>query len=245
MNVFDALKTDWVMATEIRKLESRLWSKTRRDGLKVVMVTSALQGEGKSTTAAYLAAASALHRERKILAVDLDFRWPKLHTHFDMGPSHAFIDHLTGAGELEDAIQTTKLSNLDVVLGDQFGGQPDELLNSIRLRSALVAFRGTYDLILLDVPALVPVADAASLMPDTDGVLLVVMAGRSSKIHLTRARDLCLGMEANLLGLVVGNIQEAAPEYLDSSYYHTAPVVRGETPLRPEPQTEEPPPPGV
>lgn len=238
MNVFDALETDWVMTTEIRKLESRLWGKIRRDDLKVVMVTSALQGEGKSTTVAYLAAASALHRERKILAVDLDFRWPKLHTHFGMKPNRAFIDHLSGAGELEDSITHTEVPNLDLVLGDQLQGPPDELLNSVRLRSALVAFRGTYDLVLLDVPALVPVADAASLLPAADGVLLVVMAGRSSKTHLARARDLCLGMEANILGLVVGNIQEAAPEYLDASYYHTSPVARGETPLRPAPRAE-------
>ena len=52
--------------------------------------------------------------------------------------------------------------------------------------------------------------------------LLVVMAGRSSKTHLNRARELCLGMEANILGLIVGNIQEAAPDYLDMSYYTRA-----------------------
>ena len=76
---------------------------------------------------------------------------------------------------------------------------------------------------ILDVPPLVPVADAATLIPQSDGILLVVMAGFSTKHHLARAREICLGMEGNILGLVVGNIQEAAPDYLDRSYYERRP----------------------
>jgi hypothetical protein len=57
----------------------------------------------------------------------------------------------------------------------------------------------------------------------------------SSKHHLSRARDIVLGMEGNIIGLVVGNIQEAAPDYLDRSYYHYP----RSTPARPEPPAEE------
>jgi len=219
MKLLENLNRDWPMATEIRKLEARLWSRVRRDRLRVIMVTSALQGEGKSTTVAFLAAALSQHRDRKILAVDADFRSPSLGRHFDIEADTRFERYLRGEIDLDQAGYPSPIDNLDLVLASPCEGIPDALLGSARLGNAFRSFREKYDLVLLDVPALVPVADAASLIPFTDGVLLVVMAGRSSKTHLTRARELCLGMEANIIGLVVGNIQEAAPDYLDMSYY--------------------------
>ena len=80
--------------------------------------------------------------------------------------------------------------------------------------------RRNYDLVLVDVPALIPVADASILMPLADGVVLVAMAGRSTKPMLRRARETCLGMGANILGLVVGNLQEVMPGYAGDSYYY-------------------------
>ena len=64
-----------------------------------------------------------------------------------------------------------------------------------------------------------PVADATVVIPHCDAVLMVVMAGSSTKHHLKRARELCLGLGVTILGLVVGNVQQAAPEYLDNYYY--------------------------
>jgi Mrp family chromosome partitioning ATPase len=80
--------------------------------------------------------------------------------------------------------------------------------------------RNRYDLILLDVPALLPVADAVTLIPYCDGVVLVVMAGKTSRPHLTRTREIVVGMGARILGIVIGNIKEAAPESFDPSYYY-------------------------
>jgi Mrp family chromosome partitioning ATPase len=90
-------------------------------------------------------------------------------------------------------------------------------------------------LVVLDVPALIPVADAAGLIPLVDGLLLVVMAGRTSKHHLARAREICRGMEGNLLGLVVCNIQEAAPGYLDHAGYARLASAKAAPVLEPAP----------
>ena len=224
MNAFDLLSRDGPIPNEIRKLETRLWRRTRKEGLKVLMFSSALQGEGKSTTAALYAAATALHRARRILLVDLDFRSPNLHAYLGAKQSRSFLDYLSGAGSLDDCIQSTEAENLYLIAGaDDTSLDPDRLLNSPRLADALETFRERFDLVILDVPPLVPVADAATLIPHADGILLVVMAGLSTKHHLARAREICLGMEGNILGLVVGNIQEAAPGYLDRSYYERRP----------------------
>jgi capsular exopolysaccharide synthesis family protein len=220
MNVFDVLSKEGPIPNEIRKLESRLWRRTRKDALKVLMFSSALQGEGKSTTTALFAAATALHRARNILVVDLDFRSPNLHSYLGTSYSGNFLDYLAGTGSLDDCYQPTQAENLHLISGAPTDADPDRLLNLPRLTDALEIFREKFDLVILDVPPLIPVADAATIIPYSDGILLVVMAGLSSKHHLARARDICLGMEGNILGLVVGNIQEAAPDYLDRSYYN-------------------------
>jgi capsular exopolysaccharide synthesis family protein len=237
MKALDALGKEWALTTEVRKLESRIWNLAKKDDLKVIMISSALQGEGKSTTLALLAAATALHRSRKILAIDLDFRSPRLHAQFEVEPRGDFIEYLKGDADLDGVIEESGVSNLDLILANHYEGTPDLLLNSERLKEAFETLRSRYDLIFLDVPALVPVADASAVIPFSDAVLLVIMAGRSTKTHVARARELCQGMDANLIGLVVGNIQEAAPGYMDASVYELSPpssLPSGETPLSPE-----------
>ena len=239
MNAFDVLESEGPISNEIRKLESRLWRRTRKDNLKVLMFSSALQGEGKSTTVAFFAAATALHRTRKVLAVDLDFRSPNLHTYLGAEESKGFLEYLDAGGPLEKCYQPTRTENLQLIAGAPSDLDPDRLLNSPRLVDALEIFRHTFDLVILDVPPLVPVADAATIIPYADGILLVVMAGLSSKHHLARARDICLGMEGNIIGIVVGNIQEAAPDYLDRSYYHSSRTANRRTSDRSDPPAEE------
>ena len=219
MKVADELMRDWPMATEMRKLESRLWQQVEKQNLKTVLVTSALRGEGKSTTVAYLATALALNPSRRILAVDMDFRRPSVNTHFKVAPRAGLTEFLRGECALEAAITKTDLPGLDLVLPAAGAPEPALLQNSGRLGNVFQNLRAAYDLIVIDTPAIIPVPDAAQLIPLSDGVILVVMAGVTPKHHLVRARELCLAMGANILGLVVGNVQEAAPEYLDTSYY--------------------------
>ena len=94
------------------------------------------------------------------------------------------------------------------------------MLDSPRVEDVFASLRARYDIILLDAPPLVPVADAAALVPLSDAVLLVVMAGKTPRPHLTRARELCLGMGGRILGLVVGNAREAAPDYYHPRNYY-------------------------
>ena len=227
MNVLEAVHQDWPLATEIRKLHSRLWRIARRDNLKSILLTSAVGGEGKTTTVAYLAATAALMPDRKILAVDLDFRRPQLHTHFGLEPHVGVAEVLRGKSSVEEAICPTALPSLDLLLAGRDRQDPGLILDSPLLPEIQNTLRARYDLILLDTPPLVPVADAASLIPYADGVLLVVMAGKTTKPHLEKARELCLGMGGNLIGLVVGNAREAAPDYYSPRYYYDYGYHRG------------------
>jgi capsular exopolysaccharide synthesis family protein len=222
MKVLQALRQDWPMATEIHKLETRLWRQAKRDQLQIFLVTSAVRGEGKSTMVAYLATALALHPGRNILAMDLDFRSPTLNSHFDLEINQGLEDVLRGECSITDAIVRSPLRNgesgLDLVFPGKGSADPQVLLNSPKLLEIFQTLRASYDLIVMDSPPLIPVADATALIPHSDAVILTVMAGVTTKHHLTRARELCLGLGANICGIVVGNVQEAAPEYMDSYY---------------------------
>jgi hypothetical protein len=169
MNVIEQMHSDSPMAIEIRKLECRIWLQVLHHNLRVLLFTSALRGEGKSTTVAFLAAALAAHPGRMILAVDLDFRRPRLSTYFDVPARPGLAEVLRGECSLSEAITPTSLPGLHLMrpCADPQGGDPNLM----------------------------------------------------TRHHLTRARELCLGMKANLLGIVVGNVQVAAPEYLDTNYH--------------------------
>jgi capsular exopolysaccharide synthesis family protein len=220
MRILDRLNEDWRLATEIHKIEARLWRKVKKDRLRVIMIASAARGEGKSTTVAYLATALALHPDRKILVVDLDFRDPQLNSHFELDVPRGFGAVLRGECPLRDAIMKTDLPNLDLILPSPDSDDPSLLLETLGFRDIFDSFRKDYDLVLMDVPAMIPVADASTLLPLVDGVILMAMAGRTTKPELRQAREICMGMEANILGLIIGNLQEGVPGYANAGYYY-------------------------
>jgi non-specific protein-tyrosine kinase len=230
MKTLERLKQDGLLATEINKLESRLWRQTRRDELKTILITSAVRGEGKSTTAAYLSTTLGLYPGRRILALDFDFRIPTLNQHLGLDVRVGIDKVLSGEAKLTDALVKTELPGLHVGAPTTGGADPALLLRTHVLREMFRTLRDAFDLILLDTPAIIPVADATMLLPFADGVILAAMAGRTTGPQLSRARELCEGMDANILGLVVGNVEEAAPEYIagdyDYSYYAATPTKR-------------------
>src|SRR5262245_16852422 len=96
MSIEDEIRRDQPMSTEIQKLASRLWRQVQQDGTKVVLVTSALRGEGKSTTVAYLASGVALQPGRKVVAMDTGFRGAGLARHCHAESERGLADVVRG-----------------------------------------------------------------------------------------------------------------------------------------------------
>lgn len=218
MKTLDRLQKDWLLASEINKLEARLWRMARRDGIQTILFTSGVRGEGKSTTVAYLATYLGMYPDRRILAMDFDFRIPNLNRYFGLEDYQGFDRVLRGDVRVRDAIIKTELDGLHLTLPTAGGADPDLLLRTRAVLEAVGGLRDSYDLILIDSPALIPVPDTTMLMPLADGVVLAGIAGKTTEPQLRRAREICEGVDANILGLVVGNVEEAAPEYVAEDY---------------------------
>lgn len=221
MKALEAVNRDWPIAIEIRKLQSRVWRMAQKQGHKVILVTSSIGGEGKTTTTAYMAATLASHGGRRILVMDCDLRRPTMKDHFELSDGPGMAELLDGKAELSEVVQTCPLEGLHILPAGKLPANPGRLLDSPRLHSMLATLREQYDLILIDSPPIVPVADTAALVPLVDGVLMVVMAGKTPRPLLGKARELVLGMGGKILGLVVGNAQEASPDTYRDSYYYS------------------------
>lgn len=229
MKLVRLLHENWPLATEMQKLQARIWRLAQKDGVKIILFTSALRGEGKSTTVSHLAAMLALHPERKVLVVDMDLRRPQIHHHFETPLQPGLTDVIQKKVGIDRAIRSTEIPNLQLLVAGSRVARPEEVLNAPEMVEIFIELRRRYDMVLIDSPAMVPVADACGFVALSDGVILVVMAGKSTRPHVQRARELVLGMGANILGVVVGNIQEAAPEYYDTKHYRDYDMPEEET----------------
>ncbi len=219
MKPLDRINVDWVLASEIHKLEARLWSQIKKSMMKIILLTSASRGDGKSTTMAYLSTALALHPDRRILVIDMDMRAPQLSEHFDVKISHTLGSVILGKCSPKEAIVTTDLPNLDLLMPAAGGEDPVLLLKSQEIAFLFESLRQDYDLILVDAPALLPVADTSALLAFVDGVVIMAMAEKTTKHQLSRARDIILGMDVNILGLIIANFQAAQEGYGGYGYY--------------------------
>jgi succinoglycan biosynthesis transport protein ExoP len=176
------------------------------EGCRIILVTSACDGDGRSTIAARLAASVALAGSRTLL-VDGDLRQPTLAAQFGLAHGNGLVGLL--AGEPELAPIRTSLTNLDLMPAGPPPANPGELLNSHCLPEWLALSRGHYDVVVIDAPAMLACSDALLLAGHADNVLLVVRGGRTGRTDLAGAWDRMEPLRGKVVGSVL--IAGAAP----------------------------------
>jgi polysaccharide biosynthesis transport protein len=173
---------------------------------RVVMVTSALPREGKSVFAAALARNAAAAGWR-VLLVECDFRCPTLATQFRVNPALGLSDVLSGnmLGDSYSVLSEPE-PGLHLITAGRAKGSPQEMLASYRMGELMAAWRIKYDLVLLDTPPVIPVADALVLARQVDSTMLVVRWEKTTRDATQDALRLLNGSGARIMGAIMTRI---------------------------------------
>ncbi|GAA1106385.1 polysaccharide biosynthesis tyrosine autokinase [Kitasatospora arboriphila] len=197
----------WSARSEaIRQLRTNLQFAQVDDRPRVVGVTSALPGEGKTTTAANLAR-SLVEAGDRVCLVDADLRRPQVAEVFGLVRDAGLTSVLIGSAAIEDVMQNA--AGLDVLTSGTIPPNPAELLASARMHHVLQSLAERYDHVVVDTAPLLPVADTSGLAPFTDGMLLVVRARRTSRDRIRAATDALRAVGARPLGAVLDMVPAA------------------------------------
>jgi succinoglycan biosynthesis transport protein ExoP len=204
------------MAESYRALRTSLLLSNLGAPPKVIMVTSALPQEGKTTTSINCAIVLA-QKGVRVLLIDADLRRPSIHKTLGMAPHRGLSNVLTGSTTLEQAItHTSILPNLDVLTAGTPPPNPAELLASSEMRDVLAQLRMQYDHIVIDTPPSLSVTDSVVLSPRADAVMLVIRSGQTTKQALRRSRDLLAQVNAKVVGVLLNAVDLSSPDY----YYY-------------------------
>jgi succinoglycan biosynthesis transport protein ExoP len=184
-----------------RSLRTALLLSSARE-LKVVAVTSAAAGEGKTATATNLAIVLA-QLGRPVLIVDADLRKPRLHQVFKISNQTGLVSHLTSTVEADEIVLPTTIPNLWVTPSGPIAPNPSELLSSDRMFDWLRAARTRFEYIIIDTPPALAVTDATIVGVIADGVVLTLRSGKVTREEARQCRDRLRQADVRILGAVL------------------------------------------
>ena len=189
------------IAEAFRKLRTNLQFLAVDNPPRLIVVTSSVPSEGKSTTSINIALALA-EADHNVVLVDGDMRRPSLHKYLDLVAPVGFSTVLSGGTSLDDALQETRFDRLTVLTAGTIPPNPSELLGSQATKKLLAELRAKFDYVIVDSTPLLAVTDAAILAASSDGVLMITRHGHTKRDQLTHAVESLAGVGAPLLGAV-------------------------------------------
>lgn len=190
------------IAEAFRKLRTNLQFLTVDNPPRVIVITSSVPSEGKSTTAVNIALALA-ELDKNVVIVDGDMRRPTLHKYLDLVGPVGFSTVLSGGTSLGDALQKTRFPGLTALTSGAIPPNPSELLGSQSAKKLIVELRSQFDYVIIDSTPLLAVTDAAILAEAADGVLMISRYGRTKREQLTHAVGSLNDVGATVLGAVL------------------------------------------
>lgn len=221
---------------------------------KVILVTSSGPGEGKTTVLSNLGIVVAQGGAKTIIVAG-DLRRPEVDRAFglsreDQGLAEVLrgalplprairglSDFILGKFGYDEAVKNPYLSNLFIVNTGQLPENPVELIGSKLMQELLKTLRSEFDVVLVDAPPLLPVADSLLLAPHVDGVVLVYEVGRISRAVLLRAKAQLESVGAKMLGVVLNHVRPEVQTQPRDYYYYRQRYAYGEQPSQPAPST--------
>lgn len=215
---------------------------------KVIVVTSAVPLEGKSTTAVNLGLTFAQFGER-VLLVEADLRRPQLADYLDLEREVGLTNVLAGQVPLDDVLQAWGTGGLFLLASGSAPPNPSELLGSARMRDVVESLRKDFDKIVIDTPPVLPVTDAVVASAWADAVVVVIRHGRTTRTQVATAARALKNVDAPVAGCVLNMKKTTKADrrvYGADSFYGstetTSPVESNEQSLDEEPPRPSAPP---
>ncbi|MDL5159173.1 polysaccharide biosynthesis tyrosine autokinase [Actinomycetospora termitidis] len=195
----------------------------------VVAVTSAIEDEGKSTLLVNLALAQA-NAGRRVLVVEGDLRKPRAAQYLGLSEDVGLTQVLTGRASVDDVVQAGPAPRLELLASGPRPPNPCEMVESPQMSELLATLRERYDLVLVDAPPLLPVADGLALARLADGVVFTVRAGFTSGALVRRAHEMLETAGVGRVGVVLNRTKDAGDGYYAGYYYAEAERTAAPTP---------------
>jgi capsular exopolysaccharide synthesis family protein len=217
-NVFFVSQTSphSLLAEAFRQARTNLLFSTDHP-IKSVLITSPNPGDGKTTIAVNMALTMARGGNR-VLLIEANFRRPSLGRIFDVPESVGLSNVLVGLATVDDAVQATRVENLDVIVCGILPPSPAELLGSNRMHQLIEELGGRYDQVLIDGAPMLVVADNNLLAEAVDGVVVVYRAGENTKGVAQRAARQIRSLRARLIGAVLNRVRATKGGYFREAY---------------------------
>lgn len=204
-----------VFAEAVRSIRTSVMFSIIDTSRKLIMVTSATQGEGKTFIASNLAAAIA-QAGKNTLLVDTDLRKPRVNKVFSVEKNPGLCNHLIGEIELESIIKSTQVPNLSVVTCGNIPPNPSEIMQSAVMGKFCDTVRERFDIVIFDTPPSMTVTDAVVLSSIVDGVIITIKSGVAVKDTVKRCISQIRKNKGEILGAVVNSVDISRGGY----YYH-------------------------
>ncbi|NOV00004.1 CpsD/CapB family tyrosine-protein kinase [Paenibacillus planticolens] len=199
-----------------RTLRTNIQFSSIDEELKVLMITSAGPGEGKSTTLVNLAVAYA-QADKKVLVIDADLRKPTMHHTLQVSNRWGLTNLLTNQLSIPEVLQASAIKNLNIITSGPIPPNPSEILASKKMTSVLDELRQQFDIVLIDAPPAIAVTDSQIIATRSDGVILVVDSDRVKRDAALKAKQNLDNVRARILGVVLNNVDR---KNRDAYYYY-------------------------
>lgn len=210
-----------IVTEQYRMLRTSLKNQFLKQGVQVLMVSSSINGEGKSVTATNLALALSEEENVKVALVDADLRRGRIHEYLGFKKPGKGLSNLLEEGlNPKECFLKNGRANFCVMPRGDIPKNPSNLIGSDRFRMFIAELRTHFDYIIVDAPPIMSVADPGIMAREVDGVVFVIQIGRTPKSMIAHSNLLFKQSGANMLGYILTNVEYQTSEYRYYSKYY-------------------------
>ncbi len=205
-----------LISEQYKTLRTNILSMNKGKPPRTFIVTSSIYSEGKTVTSLNLAVSLAQAvNNPKVLLIDADMRKGKMAKYLGVTAEQGLSEVLQETARAEDVLfHLDDWENLAFLSAGQVPENPAELLAGDYMKMFLSKMREKFDFVIIDTPPIISVTDAGIIGPLTDGVIMVIQAGRTQRGIIHRAEELLYQCQTKVIGHVLTNIEYHLPEYI-------------------------------